>query len=70
TGFRLKLLKGKGIINVGVRDAFASRIQVDRIDQDDYYLYSRSTRGRFLTFGFSYGFGKGEAMSYSGGRRY
>lgn len=69
-GFRLKLLKGKGIINVGVRDAFASRIQVDRIDQDDYYLYSRSTRGRFLTFGFSYGFGKGEAMSYSGGRRY
>ncbi len=69
-GLRLKLLKGKGIINIGVRDAFASRIQVDRIDQDDYYLYSRSTRGRFLTFGFSYGFGKGEAMSYSGGRRH
>lgn len=69
-GFRVKLLKGKGIINVGVRDAFASRIQVNRIDQDDYYLYSRSTRGRFVTFGFSYGFGKGEAMSYSGGRRH
>lgn len=69
-GMRVKLLKGKGIINIGVRDAFASRIQIDRIDQDGYYLYSRSTRGRFLTLGFSYGFGKGEAMSYSGGRRH
>lgn len=69
-GVRVKLLKGKGIINIGVRDAFASRIQIDRIDQDDYFLYSRSTRGRFLTLGFSYGFGKGEAMSYSGGRRH
>lgn len=69
-GVRVKLFKGKGIINIGVRDAFASRIQIDRIDQDDYYLFSRSTRGRFLTLGFSYGFGKGEAMSYSGGRRH
>lgn len=69
-GVRVKLFKGKGIVNIGVRDAFASRIQIDRIDQDDYYLYSESTRGRFLTLGFSYGFGKGEAMSYSGGRRH
>lgn len=69
-GVRVKLFKGKGIVNIGVRDAFASRIQIDRIDQNDYYLYSESTRGRFLTLGFSYGFGKGEAMSYSGGRRH
>lgn len=69
-GVRVKLLKGKGIIDIGVRDAFASRIEINRIDQDSYYLYSRSTRGRFITLGFSYGFGKGEAMTYSGGRRH
>lgn len=69
-GVRVKLFGGKGIVNIGIRDAFASRIEINRIDQESYYLYSRSTRGRFLTLGFSYGFGKGEAMSYSGGGRH
>lgn len=68
-GLRKKLWKGKLVANLGVRDVFASRKFESIIEQEDYYLYSFSQRGRFLTFGMSYGFGKGEAMSYSGGGR-
>ena len=68
-GFRYKILNGKGVFNFSVRDLFASRIRQNTIDQDDFYLFSRSLRGRFVTLGFSYGFGKGEAMQYSGRRR-
>lgn len=69
-GLRKKLWKGKGVVNLSVRDVFASRIRENTIDQSDYYLYSYSKRGRFITLGFSYSFGKGEAMSYNGGRRH
>lgn len=69
-GMRLKIWKGKGVINFGVRDAFRSRIDRNVVDQPDYYLYRQSTRGRILTLGFSYGFGKGDAMTYSGGGHY
>ena len=68
-GLRKKILKGKAILNMSVRDIFASRIFESEIDQPDFYLYSRRFRGRFLTLGFSYGFGKGEAMEFSGRRR-
>lgn len=68
-GLRKKLLKGKAVINFSVRDLFASRFNESVIQQPDFYAYSFSQRGRFLTMGFSYGFGKGEAMEYSGGRR-
>ncbi len=68
-GLRYKIMEGKGSFNVSVRDVFASRIRQTTIDNDDFYTFSRSQRGRFITFGFSYGFGKGEAMQYSGGRR-
>lgn len=68
-GIRYKILNGRGIFNMSVRDAFASRIRQNIVDQDDFYLLSRNQRGRFITFGFSYGFGKGEAMQYSGQRR-
>lgn len=68
-GFRYKILNGKGVFNMSMRDIFASRIRQTTIDQDDFYLYSESLRGRFITLGFSYGFGKGEAMQYSGARR-
>jgi len=68
-GFRYKILKKRGVINFSVRDIFASRVREVTIDQEDYYTYSRRQRGRFITFGFSYGFGKGEAMQYSGNRR-
>jgi len=68
-GLRIKILNGKGVFNVSGRDIFASRIREKIIDEDDFYLFGRGFRGRFLTLGFSYGFGKGEAMQYSGRRR-
>lgn len=69
-GFRKKILKGKAVVNLSVRDVFASRFRESNIYQPSFYLYSRSQRGRFITMGFSYGFGKGEAMEYSGQRRH
>ncbi|GAB5417282.1 MAG: outer membrane beta-barrel family protein [Crocinitomicaceae bacterium] len=69
-GIRKKLWKGKAVVNFAVRDIFASRVQVREIDQSEFYLYSFSQRGRFLTLGFSYSFGKGDAVRYSGGGRY
>ncbi len=69
-GLQWKVLKSKGVINVSIRDVFASRIERKTVDQGDFYLYTESTRGRFMTLGFSYAIGKGEAMTYSGGRRH
>ncbi len=68
-GIRKKLWKGKAIITFSVRDLFASRIQESVARQATFDLYQFSQRGRFFTAGFSYSFGKGEAMTYSGGRR-
>jgi len=68
-GLRKKMLDGRAVVNLSVRDAFASRIRESVIDQSNFYLYSFEQRGRFITLGFSYGFGKGEAMTYSGSRR-
>ncbi len=67
-GLRKKLWDGKGVINASVRDVFASRIRESYVDNDDFYLYNFSQRGRFMTLGFSYSFGKGDAMTYSGRR--
>ena len=69
-GLRKKIIKGKAVINLAVRDIFSSRIRESIIDQPEYYLYSFNQRGRFVSLGFSYGFGKGEAMTYSGSRGY
>lgn len=68
-GLRKKLLKGRAILNFSVRDIFASRIRESNTFQPSFYLYSYSRRGRFMTFGFSYGFGKGEAMEFSAQKR-
>ncbi len=68
-GARKKLMKGKAVFSLSIRDIFASRISEREVFQDDFYAYSRNLRGRFIRFGFSYGFGKGEAMQYSGRRR-
>ncbi|MEP2512569.1 MAG: outer membrane beta-barrel family protein [Reichenbachiella sp.] len=68
-GLRKKFLDSKVVVNVGVRDVFASRIQERYTTQTAFELYSFGQRGRFITLGFSYGFGKGEAMTYSGRRR-
>lgn len=68
-GVRKKILKGRGVLNFSVRDLFASRIRESVTSQADFYTYSFRQRGRFITLGFSYGFGKGEAMEFSGRRR-
>lgn len=69
-GIRYKLWKGKGVINFSIRDIFASRIRESNVSQESFTSYNFSRRGRFFTLGFSYSFGKGEAMVYSGGKRY
>lgn len=68
-GLRKKVANGKLVINASIRDVFNSRIRESIISQPEYYIYNRSQRGRFVSLGLSYGFGKGEAMTYSGGRR-
>ena len=68
-GIRKKIFKGKAIVNLGVRDLFESRIQERFVNQPTFESYSFGQRGRFITLGVSYGFGKGEAMTYSGRRR-
>lgn len=68
-GLRKKIMKGRGVINFSVRDLFASRIRESVTEQPTFYVYSWRQRGRFITLGFSYGFGKGEAMEFSGARR-
>ena len=68
-GLRKKFMNGRGILNFSVRDVFASRFRESITNQENFYLYDYSRRGRFVTLGFSYGFGKGEAMEFSGRRR-
>lgn len=68
-GIRKKIFKGKAIVNLGVRDVFESRISERFVAQPTFETYNFNQRGRFITLGISYGFGKGEAMTYSGGRR-
>ena len=68
-GLRKKIVKGKIILNLSIRDLFASRIDETVTSQSDFYLFNSRQRGRFISFGISYGFGKGEAMQFSGQRR-
>ncbi len=68
TGIRKKIFKGKVILNLSIRDLFETRIDKSFSSQADFYSSSSRKRGRFITFGISYGFGKGEAMEFSGQR--
>lgn len=68
-GLRKKILKGKTILNLSIRDVFASRVDESIASQSNFYILNSRKRGRFITFGISYGFGKGEAMEFSGQRR-
>jgi hypothetical protein len=63
-------MKGKTIVNLSVRDVFASQIFESETLQPSFYLYNYRLRGRFITLGVSYGFGKGEAMEFSGQKRF
>lgn len=68
-GLRKNIMKGKAVLNLSVRDLFASRVDESQIAQASYEVYNRRQRGTFVALGFSYGFGKGETMQYSGQRR-
>ena len=68
-GIRKKILKGKVVVNFAVKDVFESRVYESIILNTNNYNNNTSMRGRFFTLGFSYGFGRGEAMTYSGSRR-
>ncbi|HDZ06847.1 hypothetical protein LCGC14_0050330 [marine sediment metagenome] len=69
-GARKKIFKGKAIVNLSIRDVFASRISESITSQPEYYLRDFSQRGRFVTLGISFGFGKGEAMEFSGQKHF
>jgi len=68
-GMRLKLKGGKSVFGFSVRDIFASRFRENTLTQPDRESYTFRTRGRFITLGYSYGFGKGEAIEFKGGVR-
>jgi outer membrane receptor protein involved in Fe transport len=65
-GVRKKFGKGRYVMGLSVRDIFASRFRENILESEDFYIYSFGQRGRFITLNFSYAFGKGEAMQYSG----
>lgn len=67
-GVRKKILKGKFILNLSIRDVFATRVDERIVSQPSYYTSNSYKRGRFVVFGISYAFGKGEAMEFSGQR--
>ncbi|MGB0404312.1 MAG: TonB-dependent receptor domain-containing protein [Salibacteraceae bacterium] len=69
-GIRKKFGEGKTVVSLGVRDVFASRIRESYASESNFYSYNYSKRGRFFVLGVSYSFGKGEAMTYTGGRRH
>jgi len=72
-GLRKKIGTGKAVLNLSIRDLFASRVRESETEsetpQANFHLFNSSQRGRFIVLGFSYGFGKGEAMEFSGQRR-
>lgn len=65
-GVRKKLFKGRGIINFSIRDVFGTRMHESVSDQSSYYIYNKRSHQPRFVLGFSYGFGKGEAMEFSG----
>ena len=67
-GVRKKLLKGKGVISINIRDLFVSRINENQAIRENFNILTRSVYGRFWVISFSYGFGKGEAMEFKGRR--
>ena len=65
-GIRKKMMKGRLNANLSIRDVFASRRRQSITNQVDFLRTSNSLSGRFVTIGISFGFGKGEAMEFSG----
>ncbi len=69
-GIRKKILKGRGVLNLSIRDVFSSRRFSSENNQPDFFISNYQKRGTFAVLGFSYGFGKGEAMEFSGQKQF
>ncbi|MCH7409518.1 TonB-dependent receptor [Belliella sp. DSM 111904] len=69
-GLRKKLLKGKAVANLSVRDVFATRRFRAVSSREDLEFNRLGMSGRFITLGISYGIGKGDAMEFSGQKRF
>lgn len=69
-GIRKKMMKGRLNASLSVRDVFASRRRNSITNQTDFYRTANSQSGRFITLGLSFGFGKGNAMEFSGQKRF
>lgn len=69
-GIRKKMMKGRLNANLSIRDVFASRRRQSITNQIDFLRTSNSLSGRFVTIGISFGFGKGEAMEFSGQKNF
>ena len=66
-GVKKKFLKGRAVANLSVRDVFSSRRFITRADQPDFFrINNRQWNRRTIVLGLSYGFGKGDAMEFSG----
>ncbi len=66
-GIKKKLFKGRAIVNLSIRDVFSARRFISVTDQPDFFRLSDSQRDvRRIVLGISYGFGKGDAMEFSG----
>ena len=69
-GARQKIADGRWVLNLSVRDAFATRIFESTLTQPSFTQYDWTRRGRFVILGLSYGFGKGEAMQFAGQKQF
>lgn len=69
-GARKKIFKGKSVLSLSIRDVFASRTRESITNQTTFYSRDFRQQGRFVTFGISFGFGKGEAMEFSGQKHF
>jgi len=70
-GLRKKLAKGRAVINLSVRDVFSTRRFIDVADQPDFFSRNdRIRNGRQIVLGLSWGFGKGDAMEFSGHKQF
>ena len=47
-GVRKKIMDGKGVFSLSVRDLFASRIRERETSQETFFLHNWSQRGRFV----------------------
>ncbi|UTW61736.1 TonB-dependent receptor [bacterium SCSIO 12741] len=69
-GLRKKMMKGKLVAHLSIRDLFASRVFETVTEEPGFYVYNKRQSGRFITLGVSYSLGKGEAMEFSGQKRF